>query len=482
MKKNLLLLSLAFIAITAFGQNSTPNGNFESWNSVTYDYPQNYPYTSNHDVLYRYETALPFNIVKTQDAHQGSSAIKLTTVSAGTEKAIGYFINTSPDSGDPSTWSGGMPYNQVPTGITGFYKYNVASADSALIFVVFSKAGHNIGTYVSTIGGQHSAYVPFNITFKPALTQTPDSVIFAATSSNMMLDENGVAGSILILDDVSFTGVATQPAMMNGGFESWQSETQTTPATWIMQNSYDQRGNEIRTTDAVKGEYAMELKTYMGENNGVPAVRGEQASTGYYPDNCGGNCVQKGGFPYTNKKDTLTFWYKYAPTSNVKAEVYMNFKKNGSSIRWEGRELSASTQYQFVQIPFDLMETPDTVIINIQSLRWNDDMLSALGSVLTIDEIQFKSQPILYTRLPAFTTRDQFSVFPNPSAGKFRIRNEAGISQVIVYNMLGKQVFSKSNPDSQKLNDIDLTRLKKGVYFMEIYDGTKIYTEKIVIQ
>jgi hypothetical protein len=160
----------------------------------------------------------------------------------------------------------------------------------------------------------------------------------------------------------------------------------------------------------------------------------------------------------------------------------MNFKKNGSSIRWEGRELSASTQYQYVQIPFDLMETPDTVIVNIQSLRWNDNILSALGSVLTIDEIQFKSQPILYTRLPAFTTRDQFSVFPNPSAGKFRIRNEAGISQVIVYNMLGKQVFSKSNPDSQKLNDIDLTRLKKGVYFMEIYDGTKIYTEKIVIQ
>lgn len=482
MKKNLLLLSLAFIAITAFGQNSTPNGNFETWNSVSYDYPQNYPYTSNHDVLYRYKTTLPFNAVKSTDAYLGNSAIKLTTVSVGTDRAIGYFINSNPNSGDPFTWFGGMPYNQIPTGITGFYKYNVATADSALIFVVFSKAGHNIGTYISTIGGLHSDYVPFNFTFKPALTQTPDSVIFAAASSNMMVDENGVAGSILLLDDVSFTGVATQPAMMNGGFESWETETQTTVADWIMQNNYDQRGNENRTTDAKKGQYAIKLKTYMGENNGVPAVRGEQISTGYYPNNCGSNCFEKGGQPYTKTKDALTFWYKYVPTANVKAQVNITFKKNGNQFQGAGTELSASNEYQYVEIPFDLWQAPDTAIVDIQALRWNDDMLSALGTVLTIDEVQFKSQPILYTGLPASASNDQFSVFPNPSAGKFRIRNEAGISQVKVYNMLGKQVFVKTIPDSQKLNDIDLSEFKKGVYFMEIYDGTKIYTEKIVIQ
>ena len=482
MKKNLLLLTLAFIAITAFGQNSIPNGNFETWNSVSYDYPQNYPYTSNHDVLYRYKTTLPFNIVNTTDSHLGNSAIKLSTVSGGTDRAIGYFINANPNSGDPSTWSGGMPYNQVPTGIMGFYKYNVASADSALIFVVFSKAGHNIGTYVSTIGGQYTGYVPFNITFKPALTQTPDSVIFAAASSNMMLNENGVAGSVLILDDVSFTGVATQPTMLNGGFESWQTETQTTPAVWIMQNNYDQRGNENRTTDAAKGQFAIELKTYLGENNGRPAARGEQASTGYYPKNCNGNCTQLGGHRFTNKKDTLTFWYKYAPSSNVKAEVYMNFKKNGTSFKWEGKELSAALDYQYIEIPFDLYQSPDTVIVNIQSLRWQDTLISALGSVLIIDELHFKSQPIFYTELPKLAPENNLTIFPNPSSGKFRIRNNAEINEVVVYNQIGKQVFSRKTTGNEILNEIDLTMLKKGVYFIEISDSGSRHTQKIVIQ
>ena len=48
MKKNLLLLSLAIIAMTvAYGQSSIPNGNFEQWTSQSFDNPQNYPYTSN---------------------------------------------------------------------------------------------------------------------------------------------------------------------------------------------------------------------------------------------------------------------------------------------------------------------------------------------------------------------------------------------------------------------------------------------------
>jgi len=269
---------------------------------------------------------------------------------------------------------------------------------------------------------------------------------------------------------------------MNGDFETWETETMLSLSDWFMESNYDQRGNENRTTDAVSGEYAIELKTYLGENDGRPAARGEQVSTGYYPDNCNNNCYEQGGHPYTKAKDTLTFWYKYTPVTDVKAFVYMSFKKNGNQIWWEGKELSASTEYQYVEMPFNLWETPDNVIVHIQSLRWEDSLVSALGSVLTIDEIQFKSQPILYASLPAFASKDQLSVFPNPSAGKFRVWNEAGISQVIVYNMLGKQVFSKINPNREELNEVDLTKLQKGVYFMEIYGGNRKRTEKIVIQ
>ena len=482
MKKHLLLISLACIAITAIAQNSIPNGNFEAWNQVSYDYPQGYPYNSNYDVLYRYHSSLPFNVVKTAAAQHGNSAVQITTVATIGDTAMAYFINANPNNGDPSSWTGGLPYDQMPTGISGYYKYNVATGDDALIFAVFSKGGVNIGTYIYPIGGIHTEYVPFNFTFDPPLSQTPDAVIFAATSSNIMVNENGKAGSVLTLDNVSFTGVTSQPAAMNGDFETWGTETMLSVSDWIMQSNYDQRGNENRTTDAIKGDYAIELKTYIGDNNGVPAIRGEQVSTGYYPNNCDGNCIEKGGLPYTNSKDALTFWYKYVPTADVKAQVNITFKKNGSQFGGAGMELPASSAYQYVEIPFDLGQAPDTVIVDIQALRWNDDMLSALGTVLTIDEVQFKSQPIFYAGLPAFAAKDQLSIYPNPSDGIFRVSNESGLRQITVYNMIGKKVYTKIGSNREKLCEIDLTKLEKGVYFIEISDGTKTSTKKIVIQ
>jgi len=480
MKRQLLLLCLAYVAITAYGQTAIPNGNFETWNSITYDFPLNYPYNSNYDVLYRYQSALAFNVEKTTPAYHGSNAVKLTTTGSETQTAIGYFINVNPNNGNPFTWSGGMPYTQKPTGIRGYYKYNVAAGDSALIFAVFSKGGVNIGTYLFNIGQVHTDFTLFNFTFNPPLAEDPDSVIFAATSSNILVNENGVAGSVLILDSVSFTGVASQPVLLNGDFEAWDSQTIFNPADWYI--SGESTGT-MRTMDALKGDYAIELKTYLGtDQNSNPIARAGQIATGYYPRNCGGNCDELGGFPYDKLIDTLAFWYKYSPSGDDSAVVYLNFKKNGIPVFGLQKFLPASAEYQYVEMPFNAWQLPDTVIVNIQSSYWYDTLVTSAGSTLIVDEIQFKSEPILYASLPVFETKDQLSVFPNPSGGKFRIRSESAIKQVIVYNMLGKQIYVKNNAGGERLNDIDLTKFKKGVYFIEIYDNTKMHTEKIVIR
>lgn len=482
MKKLLLLLPLAYIAITAYGQTSIPNGNFESWNTVTYDYPQNYPFNSNSEILSRYQSVLPFNITKTTSAHSGSYAVQVSTVASVADTAMGYFINTNPNSGDPSTWTGGMPYTEKPTGITGYYKYNKTTGDSATIIAVFSKGGINIGTYLFNFGGLHTNYVQFNFALSPPLSQAPDAVIFAASSSNIMVKQNGVAGSVLELDDVSFTGVASQPALMNGNFETWDSQTINNPADWYINGNIS---SVNRTTDAYKGNYAIELKTFLDtDENNNPMARAGQIATGYYPRNCNGNCVQLGGFKYSKQIDTLTFWYKYSPMDKDTAGLFLTFKKNGSSfwVDGVGTNLFPSDNYQYVEIPFNLWQAPDTVIVDMQSTSWKHTLVSYVGSTLIVDEIQFKSQPVLYASLPAITAKDRLSVFPNPSEGKFRISNDAGIQQIIVYNMLGKQIYLKTNSDQEKLNEIDLTKFPKGVYFIEVNDGRKTRTKKIVIQ
>ncbi len=484
MKKHLFLLCFAYFGITAYGQNSIPNGTFETWTSNTFNNPQYYPYTSNTST---YLKQAVFNITRTADAYHGNYAVQLETTTLPGDTAFGYFVNIVPGNNSPTVWHGGMPYNQKPTGLRGYYKYNVATADSGTMIIAFSQGGSNIRTYFLKVGGIYSNYTLFNFTFNPALSITPDSVEFGALSCKFdpgMQQPHGIKGSILKLDSVSFTGVSSQPAQMNGDFELWQTQTINFPSQWYALSGNDQETGVYQTADAVKGNYAIELITFAGNQHNHPAAQGAAISTGYYPSNCSGNCYQRGGYPFTNKKDTLVFSYKYAPSGNDSAIVQLNFKKNGSSINSASMYLQPSATYQKKELPFNLPQNPDSVIVNIISSDWRDTLLCFVGSDLKMDEIYFKSQAII-TGINPLTRENNslISIFPNPSNGKFQIKSTgADIRKLEIYNALGKVIYSNSKFNRQESNEIDLSGYPKGIYFVKIFDGEKNYTEKIVIK
>lgn len=483
MKKNLLLFCLACFIISAYGQNSVPNGTFENWTTGTFNNPQYYPYTSNTSTYLRQSV---FNVTRTTDAYHGSYAVQLATTTMPGDTAFAYFVNIVPGNNSPALWHGGMPYNQIPTGIKGYYKYNVATADSATMIIAFSAGGTNIRTYYFKIGGINSTYKLFNFTFDPALLTTPDSVEFGAISckfSPNMDEPHGVAGSVLKLDSVYFTGVSSQPVQMNGDFELWQSQSINFPTQWYPLSGSDQGTGVYQTTDADKGVYAVELKTLLGDRNGHPAAQGAAISTGYYPTNCSGNCSQRGGNPFSNRKDTLVFSYKYAPASNDSAIVLLNFKKNGSTINTQLLYLHASATYQKKELPFNLGLDPDTVIVSISSSDWRDTTLSFVGSDLKIDEMFLKSQAIITGINRISSEKDKIiSIFPNPSNGKFQIRSlGTDILRLEIYDANGKKVYSNPKFNRYESNEIDLSEYSKGIYFVKIYDGSRNYSEKIVI-
>ncbi len=333
---------MAYLAIAAYAQNSIPNGNFENWTSYSYDYPQNYTYSSITD----YSLFSNPNVVKTTDAYHGNYAVQISnTTDVSKDTFNGYIVNFNPsNSGGPLTWHGGISYSQKPTGITGWYKYNVDKTDSGSIIVVFSKAGANIGTYMFQIGGIYSNYTQFNFTFNPALTQTPDSVILAFASCKLVnWQPHGSPGSVLKLDDISFTGVSSQPDSLNGDFESWQTQNFNTLDNWYYNGDPEAMiMGVMRTTDAYIGNYAVELKTILRGNQVEPG----EISTGYYPNNCNNNCHQLGGYAYSNIKDTLVFYYKYAPSGKDSGWIYLNFIKNGDNFWGTGTYLLASDKYQ----------------------------------------------------------------------------------------------------------------------------------------
>jgi hypothetical protein len=384
MKKSLLVLLFVYITITSIGQ-TIPNGDFENWSVISYQNPQSYPVTSNPET---YARAGIFNVVQTYDAYHGSYAVKLTTVTS--KGMMGYFLNSDPVSNiDPATWTGGMPYTETPAGIQGHYKYNREVGDQATIVVAFRDAsGLNIGSYSFNIGGVKEDWTRFYFDI-PALSGTPAKVIFAATSS-ILANGGGLEGSELLLDYVSFTGVSSQPALLNGDFEDWDQIEIVTPVDWFTTSGGNGDNGINRTADGAEGSYALELSTHAGtDNNGNPNAQSGQVTTGYNDNS--GNSV--GGIPYTGQSGTLAFRYKYAPMESDKAQVNINFKKDGKYFWSTGLELSAIDNYQYMEIPFILGQKPDTMNIQISSSSGSD--LSLIGSVLIIDDIHFKASALL---------------------------------------------------------------------------------------
>jgi hypothetical protein len=76
---------------------------------------------------------------------------------------------------------------------------------------------------------------------------------------------------------------------------------------------------------------------------------------------------------------------------------------------------------------------------------------------------------------------DAFTIYPNPSKGKFTISlNHDKKYDVSVYNTLGQLVFSQHITDMN--NDIDLSKFTKGNYTIHLRNEADIFIEKLIIQ
>lgn len=74
-------------------------------------------------------------------------------------------------------------------------------------------------------------------------------------------------------------------------------------------------------------------------------------------------------------------------------------------------------------------------------------------------------------------------ISPNPSTGKFTVtNNSSNFITLEIYNVLGEKVYAINNFKQQAVNEIDLSKSSKGMYFVKFYNGEKVYTDKIVIQ
>ena len=68
------------------------------------------------------------------------------------------------------------------------------------------------------------------------------------------------------------------------------------------------------------------------------------------------------------------------------------------------------------------------------------------------------------------------SIYPNPTSGMVHIEGNFTQLKVVVYDILGKQLINKFITN----HVIDLRHLENGVYILQLYDGVKLSTKKII--
>lgn len=438
MKKILLAFLISLPAILS--AQSIPNGNFEDWDITNYDNLTGW-FNSNPESL---RSVGKISAVKTSDSYSGS-AIMLETVTDGNDMFPGYFVNTQ---GDPTDGEGGFPYAAMPTNITGYYKYDIKTGDTALILVFFKKAGQVISADTFKISGSQSSYTQFS--FPLSLSTTSDTVIIGVVSSNVFAGMPAQAGSKLFIDNIAFNGAGSMPAIPNGDFENWTTASYDLIKKW---NSY---GEGIkRTTDKYKGNYAITLETIDYGNGNV----GSSGITNGNLYNAGG------GSPFTKQIDTLIGYYKYSSSGADSAQIFISFSKNGNSIGGYNLLLGPATTYTMFQIPFNLQTAPDSIRINIFGSP-------KAGSILLLDEIQLKSEPLV-TSIEEEKINFNANVFPNPASKKIRIipgTEIKGNNIVNIYNSIGELVlyrnFNNLNPENGV--EIEIETLKTGMYFYQL--------------
>ncbi|MCF8423077.1 MAG: T9SS type A sorting domain-containing protein [Bacteroidia bacterium] len=71
------------------------------------------------------------------------------------------------------------------------------------------------------------------------------------------------------------------------------------------------------------------------------------------------------------------------------------------------------------------------------------------------------------------------TIYPNPSKDIFNLKTDKAITSIEVYNNIGILV---SKPELKSNNQIDLSSLSKGLYFLKLFAGQQHCTEKVMIE
>lgn len=149
-----------------------------------------------------------------------------------------------------------------------------------------------------------------------------------------------------------------------------------------------------------------------------------------------------------------------------------NSTNDPSSWNWEfeGGTPESSSEQNPAGISYD---TPGDYYVSLTATNEYGESMITKEGYIHVGDVGIAEQ---------FANKD-FAVYPNPSNGKIYIKsnNYINIEQVSVRNISGQEVLVHQ-PSSGMIQNLDLSTLENGLYFLEIRSEKQIYLEKVIIR
>ncbi|MBN1952852.1 MAG: T9SS type A sorting domain-containing protein [Bacteroidales bacterium] len=564
--KKILATTLFFLVIyIVTGHSQTvPNGGFENWETrVLYEEPAEWTTGNMLSFLFNVTVAS-----KTTDSYCGDYALRLDT--RVTDETIPGFafsngMITTGNMDEGFQFSGGIPVSGSPTGLSGFFKYNIPFLDVGLILVAFKKDGNSVGQVIYPLLFSSSTYTKIDIPVSD-LSDVPDSAFIAFATTN---PDDPRTGGWIQVDSLWFTGI--EDTVPNGNFESWQEAAYFEPTSWLTGNLFSHLfggdTSATRTEDAYAGNYAIRIEsveTLVPDDDGII-----YANMGYimpYSESVNLN-ESMPAFPVDINPSGLTGYYKFQPFENDTALIMAILTDSKGNEYTAVRPLPASADYTEFKLdfsyPLNVLITQVSIIANT-SLYFDPSTqiqnLGESGSVLFLDELNLADacnysetftietlqenvcgndtailsagegwgsitwstgdtteeitvvvdEPMEVSALVTSATSwcfytdtirlapldgcvnlntthnsDDLRIYPNPGNGLINIDLEdkyTGEILLEVYNETGQLVFRKTLSPKGGYVAIDLSELKKGLYYIKITSLVKTFNKTLLIE
>ncbi|NOQ26220.1 MAG: T9SS type A sorting domain-containing protein [Bacteroidales bacterium] len=187
---------------------------------------------------------------------------------------------------------------------------------------------------------------------------------------------------------------------------------------------------------------------------------------------------------------TVTFWYHMYSVDNTIGSLTIDLFYNGTqynnvSVNWNGTvatSISGDQGDAWYQATVDISAADGSsdFVFTFDALTGSDfagDMAIDDFSVTGTDAS--KSTTSIYD----LENSDLFSVYPNPSNGRFNIitKNVENESEIEIHDAAGKLVY-KGRIENSDTHAVDLQDSPAGIYFIKVQSGNTIVNKKVIIK